>query len=913
MANPFGDLAEEITDEDEEIEAPDDSFDELGAGVPDIQVASPESQVQNSTTTNPFGNAAEAISEAPEAVVTSMPKEAKGVNPAIRTLQNIGQVYPVVDTALNAITSTYGIPLSGLGGLLEWMSVGGDLESAGKTVNWIQNALIHKPMTPRGAELTETAAYPMKPFTKAGEFVGDRLDQAGHPTGAAIAKTAIEALPVIYGGRAMLKHFRSTAPEAIKTDFSKTVKDGMGAVGQKSAPRTYGQLIKGRDHAETVVTDIINNVRRGDIEILDADNNVVKGPPQTVEQMAQAIDQGKKNIFKQMEDAITETEQTPVQSDLRYPLKPGEKVAFEARGPSSGYSIETPRLVDLNRTSKLLDEIANKESVRRFSPETIRYLEDRKKALEDRGGKLTPSDTQESIAVFNESLKQYYKDPTPATKGRALVDALIVNDLRKQLDGIVEGATGAKYQGLKDLYGSYKELEGVVNKKAYQIAKREKKSLVDMSDIFSTHQVVKGIMAGEPGTVAAGISAKVAKGFYKMAIDPDRKIKNMFKKADDLLSRYRESGGTPPQNPNRAPEEAGPFESPDLPFDESSVTSKKPSVNRTNMMIPLDEMDLPVSVKRLLGNAKYEFLHKTGKLFKNKDLWKETGFWLGSDSKGQHKWRYEIGPEKAKYKYANTSDGFLPPGASNAVLITDILDYPELFQAIPAAKKFKLKIDPTLDTAGLFNRDQKILVLKKANDTTTLWHELQHAINDDKKAAPGTNANYQQSMITREAIDKILTGTLNAKLIESMKDLRDKTVDYLVEPHHITDRIRNLLHRGEISWTEAQDAGSHARNASNRSPWIEYLKDPGEHESRIVETRMKMPLKDRQEIPPWLTAAEHDQALLNAGQHVTPYDDKGNFSISNAHRQELYRRYYNGNLTQEQVTIFKELQKRGKL
>jgi hypothetical protein len=115
----------------------------------------------------------------------------------------------------------------------------------------------------------------------------------------------------------------------------------------------------------------------------------------------------------------------------------------------------------------------------------------------------------------------------------------VVNKLRSSLDGVIDQATGADYQGLKNTYGALKTIERDVNRRAIVDARKNIRGLIDFSDIFSGSQVVHGIMAMNPSVVAAGFTAKMISNTIKWINDPNRIVKNMFGDAEAIMQKSR--------------------------------------------------------------------------------------------------------------------------------------------------------------------------------------------------------------------------------------------------------------------------------------------------------------------------------------------------------------------------------------
>lgn len=151
------------------------------------------------------------------------------LSPALKTMENIGQVYPALETAATVATTAYGLPISGLTKLAAAPFVG--LEKADKAGDWVAERLIYQPQTKRGQELTESTFYPIEKLSEVGEKAGDiTLEKTGSPILAAGAKTAIEAAPFLVPGVRALrgkKVSRVTKPKkpAAKATESKFISE----------------------------------------------------------------------------------------------------------------------------------------------------------------------------------------------------------------------------------------------------------------------------------------------------------------------------------------------------------------------------------------------------------------------------------------------------------------------------------------------------------------------------------------------------------------------------------------------------------------------------------------------------------------------------------------------------------------
>lgn len=134
----------------------------------------------------------------PAGTAPALPKiPAPDLGGAWRTVENVGQVYPALETAATAITSLYGLPAAGIAGLAA-LPFGAD--AAEKAMAATQEALVYQPQTQRGQELTQTAFLPFEALHKLAQRNADYvMEQTGDPDLAALAATGIESSILLLG------------------------------------------------------------------------------------------------------------------------------------------------------------------------------------------------------------------------------------------------------------------------------------------------------------------------------------------------------------------------------------------------------------------------------------------------------------------------------------------------------------------------------------------------------------------------------------------------------------------------------------------------------------------------------------------------------------------------------------------
>jgi len=214
-------------------------------------------------------------------------------------------------------------------------------------------------------------------------------------------------------------------------------------------------------------------------------------------------------------------------------------------------------------------------------------------------------------------------------------------------------------------------------------------------------------------------------------------------------------------------------------------TGELPEV-QLNIMIPVDQLpEIVYATMRKMRKFrdiwdKEKRAVSAKDMYRNRELFEKTGFWLGRDGK----WRYEIDDSKAILKLPKdrrSLDGF-------STTLGEILDYPELYKAVPEIENMRVYFRDLGSDAGQYVSGGfralgrgyiAINPHKSRNIKKTLFHELQHAVND----------------------------TVGSKFF-----------------------------------------GADARTTGS---YFEYLIDPGEMEARLASRRMNMSKEERRKIPPW--------------------------------------------------------------
>lgn len=287
-----------------------------------------------------------------------------------------------------------------------------------------------------------------------------------------------------------------------------------------SGKGTASQLAKHKESSREAVKAIIRN--KENLNLTDEVGRKVNKLPETLEEFSQAIENTKRNIFRQYDQVAKAAERA---SEIKGPIsiEPGMRV------------FKSDQVVNLNKIADELEPLLKKKAITDFYPDLANYAVKRIAALRN-SNFYTAEEAQEAIKLFNDSLKSFYKNPTFEGAGKASIDAAIANNMRKALDEAIEKASGPGYQGLKNQYGALKSIEKDVAHRAVVDARKNIKGLLDFSDLFSGHEVARGILTMSPASVASGVAVKGMSSFYKHLNNPNRLVKSMFSEAEKLMA-----------------------------------------------------------------------------------------------------------------------------------------------------------------------------------------------------------------------------------------------------------------------------------------------------------------------------------------------------------------------------------------
>lgn len=343
------------------------------------------------------------------------------------------------------------------------------------------------------AALGGAAIGATQPVTS-GDFATEKAKQVGLGTAlGALGLPVVEAGGRVLGAglHAVGDLFRTTEP--IIARYTRAVKPPV------TAAQTAGQRASYQADAQSAISSIVDN--KANLKFTDATGDVAaEGQlPQSLEQFGDAIAQTKQRIFNEYDSMAQRTE---------------------------GHGVT----VDLAPVNRELSNFAANPVIRTLDKSVADYALSRVETLQAQG-RFTPGQAQEAIAHLNVSLKAFYANPSYDSASRAAVDALIANNLRKELDTAITEATGPGYQALKNAYGALTAIEKDVNKRAAVVARQEKGGGLfgRLADITSAAELMRAFTHLDPTAFASAAGINVIKRTYQRMRDPDRVVTQMFR------------------------------------------------------------------------------------------------------------------------------------------------------------------------------------------------------------------------------------------------------------------------------------------------------------------------------------------------------------------------------------------------
>ena len=292
--------------------------------------------------------------------------------------------------------------------------------------------------------------------------------------------------------RQLYQAITTKSPEQVDAFITQKFEKGVRPSG--AGKGTSAQLEQYQNKAIGAVKTIVEN--KPNLKLVNEYGEATGKLPQNLNEFTQAVDQTKAQIYKK----------------------------YDALQKSAG---ETGAMVDLVPIAKELDQVAASKVLQDVHPEVVKYAQDRSKAFAKRSA-YTTEQAQEAIKIYNDSLQAFYKNPAYDTASKVAIDSLVVNNLRKGLDSTIESTGGAGYQALKNQYGALKSIEKDVVHRAVVDARKNNKSMIDFTDVFTAGDMIHGLATLNPATFGVGVTGKAIAMYYKYLNNPNTAIKQLF-------------------------------------------------------------------------------------------------------------------------------------------------------------------------------------------------------------------------------------------------------------------------------------------------------------------------------------------------------------------------------------------------
>ena len=291
---------------------------------------------------------------------------------------------------------------------------------------------------------------------------------------------------------------RSVASD-VDTAISKAIRPSV--VGKSTATQAAKYNFRAREAVDAIYRN------KSNLQFMDDAGQAVNKLPESLKDFSTAIEQTKGSIFTQYDTLAKEA---------------GEKGAS----------------VNLSNIANEVEKGVSNKAIQTLYPKVREYALEKAAALRQ-AGSFSPEDAQGAIKMLNNSLDAFYKNPTPETASRAVIDAGIVNNLRKALDETITASTGSAYQPLKRQYASLLAIEKDVNRRAIVHARQNAKGLIDFTDIFAGSDIAEGILTMSPSRLAVGATKIGIKNYIKAINNPDNIVRGMFRSVDKAARKGR--------------------------------------------------------------------------------------------------------------------------------------------------------------------------------------------------------------------------------------------------------------------------------------------------------------------------------------------------------------------------------------
>ena len=221
-------------------------------------------------------------------------------------------------------------------------------------------------------------------------------------------------------------------------------------------------------------------------------------------------------------------------------------------------------------------------------------------------------------------LKDLYGEAGATLAGRAdkahgEIAATTATKLRQFLDDIIEKASGPEYGQLRGEYSSLKSIEDDLVRKFQQEARQLGGGLTDYVNVFSSGDVIAGILAGQPQFIAKGMAQGTLATLFKNLKRPDRYLQRAFtlidqKAADPVIERLFGASRKLTEREQKLVESAQNYlKNPKLGMSVEDVSKTPKAYSWNGREVSKEQFDLLVKQKTIADKNKILRENKEGK------------------------------------------------------------------------------------------------------------------------------------------------------------------------------------------------------------------------------------------------------------------------------------------------------------
>jgi hypothetical protein len=149
---------------------------------------------------------------------------------------------------------------------------------------------------------------------------------------------------------------------------------------------------------------------------------------------------------------------------------------------------------------------------------------------------FTPQEIQSEVAQLGADRHGYYMNPNFQGLSNIGVDTMMRSRMANALNDAVESFMGPGHQELKDTWAALKTIEKSVVNRTDVASRQATSGFFDLTEPFTYYHLAKGLLTGNPAELASAIIQKGTKEYLKAQNNPNKYIKEMFQKADQIIN-----------------------------------------------------------------------------------------------------------------------------------------------------------------------------------------------------------------------------------------------------------------------------------------------------------------------------------------------------------------------------------------